>query len=788
MVPSASVRRWPILTIVLLLLTLAMLAQWWTARPAAPVPPLPVTAVSSSVSIPSATLEATARFVGSQACAGCHSTEHSAWQTSQHAHAMAHAGPDTVLGNFADQTFEYAGTGSRFSQRDGRYFVTTDGPDGTLTEFEVLYTFGIEPLQQYLVDLGGGRLQALSIAWDSRPAAQGGQRWFHIYPDEAVTHRDPLHWTQPSQNWNFMCADCHVTDFQKGYSASTDTLDSRWAEMGVGCEACHGPASAHLAWAAGDLEQRNRGLLRQFEERQGMHWQYRLEEVTARPANGPPAVRTEQTLCAQCHAMRSQVAEGYQHGGELLDHYRPELLRDPLYHADGQQQEEVFISASFAQSKMHAAGVTCSDCHEPHSQRLRAEGNNLCATCHSPAHFDQPSHHFHQSGSPGAQCVDCHMPQTTYMVIDPRRDHQLSVPRPHLGASLGTPDACIGCHTVQQPTWAAAHIESWYPQGQWREAHFATVFAAADAGDPEAQTGLEQLLNDPSLAPLVRASAARRMVPDSTSSALLQPLLRSNDSLLRQGALEALESASAAQRLELLGPLLKDPLRSIRSAAARLLADVPLPAALQPAFALALADYEAELALHGERADYLNQTGLLRLRQGRIGEAEEAWDRALRRDPLHGASRLNLADLLRAQGQEAAVEQLLREGLALSPADGLLHYALGFSLVRQQRRDDAVSSFREAFRLRPDDPRIRHVLAVALEPADPRAALDLLEQGITVHPFDIELRWAAAAFHARHGNAEAAGEHGSRMLELAPSDLRPRRLLEQLRKTPAKQP
>ena len=247
MVPSASVRRWPILTIALLLLTLAMLAQWWTARPAAPVPPLPVTAVSSSVSIPSATLEATARFVGSQACAGCHSTEHSAWQTSQHAHAMAHAGPDTVLGNFADQTFEYAGTGSRFSQRDGRYFVTTDGPDGTLTEFEVLYTFGIEPLQQYLVDLGGGRLQALSIAWDSRPAEQGGQRWFHIYPDEAVTHRDPLHWTQPSQNWNFMCADCHVTDFRKGYSASADTLDSRWAELGVGCEACHGPASAHLA-------------------------------------------------------------------------------------------------------------------------------------------------------------------------------------------------------------------------------------------------------------------------------------------------------------------------------------------------------------------------------------------------------------------------------------------------------------------------------------------------------------------------------------------------------------
>jgi tetratricopeptide (TPR) repeat protein len=780
MVPSAMARRWLAVTTVALL-ALAALAQWWTTRPDSLTPP-PLAAPRTV----SATA-ATAQFVGSQSCAGCHTAEHGAWQGSQHAHAMAHAGPDTVLGNFSDQSFEYAGIRSRFSQRDGRYLVTTDGPDGALSEFEVLYTFGLAPLQQYLVDLGGGRLQALSIAWDTRPAEQGGQRWFHIYPDEAVTHRDPLHWTRPSQNWNFMCADCHVTDFRKGYSAATDTFDSRWAELGVGCEACHGPGSAHLAWAAGDLEQQNRGLLRQFEERRTMHWQYRLGEVTAQPASAAPAMRTEQAVCAQCHAMRSQVAEGFQQGGELLDHYRPELLRDPLYHADGQQREEVFISASFAQSRMHAAGVTCSDCHEPHSQRLRAEGNSLCATCHSPAHFDRPSHHFHPQGTAGAQCVNCHMPQTTYMVIDPRRDHQLSVPRPHLAASLGTPDACTGCHAEQSPDWAAAHVETWYPAGQWRAAHFATAFAAADSGDPSAQPELQQLAENPLLAPVTRASAARRILPDSGSMAVLQSLLRSSDPLLRQGALEALESASVAQRRALLAPLLSDPLRSIRTAVARLLADVPLPAELQPAFDTALADYEAELALHAERADYLNQLGLLRLRQGRTGEAEDAWDKALRRDPLHTASRLNLADLLRGQGREAAVERLLREGLALTPGDGLLHYALGFSLVRQARRDEALVSFRQAFLLRPDDPRIRHVLAVALEPVDPRAALDLLDEGVTAHPFDIELHWAAAAFHARHGNAEAAHGHAVRLLELAPLDPRPGRLLEQRAKPSGRQ-
>jgi tetratricopeptide (TPR) repeat protein len=776
---SATARRTLAVTAALFLLAFAVLAQWWTTRPVSLTPTQPVAA--------QATTPVTAQFVGSQSCAGCHAVEHSAWQGSQHAHAMAHAGTETVLGNFSDQTFEYAGVRSLFRQREGRYFVTTDGPDGALAEFEVLYTFGLNPLQQYIVDLGGGRLQALSIAWDSRPAEQGGQRWFHIYPDEAVTHRDPLHWTRPSQNWNFMCADCHVTDFRKGYRAASDTFDSQWAELGVGCEACNGPGSAHLAWAAGDLAQQNRGLLRQFEERRAMHWQYRLEEVTARTTSAPPAVRTEQAVCAQCHAMRSQVAEGYQRSGELFDHYRPALLRDPLYHADGQQREEVFISASFAQSKMHAAGVTCSDCHEPHSQRLRAEGNSLCATCHSPAHFDQPSHHFHSQGTAGAQCVNCHMPQTTYMVIDPRRDHQLSVPRPHLSASLGTPDACTGCHSDQQPSWAAQHVEAWYPNGQWREAHFATAFAAADFGDPSAQPVLQQLANDALLAPVTRASAARRILPGSGSMTLFQTLLRSSDPLLRQGVLEALETASAAQRRELLVPLLSDPLRSIRSATARLLADVTLPAESQPAFAQALAEYEAELGLHAERADYLNQVGLLRLRQGRAGEAEEAWDLALRRDPLHGASRLNLADLLRGQGREAATEKLLREGLVLTPEDGLLHYALGFSLVRQARRDEALLSFRKAFAFRPNDPRILHVLAVALEPEDPRAALELLDEATGAHPFDVELRWAAAIFHARHGNVGSAREHGVRMLEMAPSDQRPRRLLDRIARPSGRQ-
>ena len=159
---------------------------------------------------------------------------------------MAEATEEKVLGNFNDATFRYAGTTSTFSKRDGRFRVRTDGPDGALADFDVKYTFGVYPLQQYLVEFPDGRVQALSIAWDARPKKEGGQRWFHLYPNERVTHDDELHWTRPAQNWNYMCADCHSTGLQKNYEPAADRFKTSWAEINVSCEACHGPGSRHL--------------------------------------------------------------------------------------------------------------------------------------------------------------------------------------------------------------------------------------------------------------------------------------------------------------------------------------------------------------------------------------------------------------------------------------------------------------------------------------------------------------------------------------------------------------
>src|SRR5262245_28680435 len=443
---------------------------------------------------------APAQFVGSAACASCHQRETDGWRSSQHHDAMAEATAHTVLGNFKGATFTYAGTTSTFFKRNDGFYVRTDGSDGRLADFRIKYTFGVYPLQQYLVEFPDGRAQALSIAWDARPRAAGGQRWFHLYPKDRITHDDELHWTRPAQNWNFMCADCHSTAVRKNYDPTNDRFETHWSEINVACEACHGPASRHLEWAsarktAGAIDRGDdKGLTVRLDERRGVSWTPDLASGNARRSQ-PRLTEREIGVCAQCHALRGQIADGYEAGKPLLDYYRPALLTDPLYHADGQQRGEVYNWGSFLQSKMHANGVTCSDCHDPHSGRLRAEGNTLCASCHLASKYDTPAHHHHTPTSTGAACVACHMPTATYMVIDPRRDHSLRVPRPDLSVSLGTPNACNGCLMDRDARWAASNVSGWYGHEPEGYQHFADAFSAANTDRADSQSRLREVAN-----------------------------------------------------------------------------------------------------------------------------------------------------------------------------------------------------------------------------------------------------------------------------------------------------
>ena len=421
--------------------------------------------------------DSAARFVPRSTCVGCHRQEYEAWKGSHHDLAMDVATDATVLGDFDGATFTHFGTTSRFFKRDGKFFVNTDGPDGKPADFEVQYTFGAQPLQQYLLALEGGRLQALTICWDTEH-----KRWFHVY-DEPIAHDDELHWTGLRYNWNSMCAECHSTDLRKNFDPETNAFSTTWSEIDVSCQACHGPGSRHAEWA---LDVARGEVAATEDETKGL--EVRLKDPDA-------SVQVE--ACARCHARRSEVGGDYRHGKPFMDHYAPQLLTEGMYHADGQILDEVYVYGSFLQTKKRRRGVRCSDCHDAHTARLRRPGNELCVHCHQqqpppqfetlkPKVYDTPAHHFHEKDGSGSQCVDCHMPARTYMVVDPRRDHSFRVPRPDLSVKLGTPNACNGCHTEQSAQWAAEAVERWYPRTETRPQHFAEIFHAARAGSIDA--------------------------------------------------------------------------------------------------------------------------------------------------------------------------------------------------------------------------------------------------------------------------------------------------------------
>jgi len=709
---------------------------------------------------------ATAEFVGGQQCATCHSDETNAWLGSHHDLAMQAAAPSTVLGDFGDSEFSYNGVTSLFFRRGTEYWVRTDGPDGELNEYQITHAFGLDPLQQYLVELAAGQVQALSIAWDSRAAEAGGQRWFNLYPDDTVDSSDPLHWTGIFHSWNSTCAECHSTNLQKNYSAATNSYRTTFSSVNVDCEACHGPGSLHIAAP----EQVVLNLVRDTEAR----WLF--VDGTAIAQRTPTlTAHQEVETCAQCHSRRSQFTDNFTPGDAYLDGFRPSLLDENLYHADGQIQDEVYVYGSFLQSKMHAAGVTCSDCHDPHSTELRVQGNALCGQCHLASSYDLTEHHQHQRETSGSFCVDCHMPATTYMVVDPRRDHSFRVPRPDLSASLSTPNACNGCHEEDRTEWAVAAVADWYPDGRQQTFHYGQALHAGRAWAADRSVLLSALATDSAMPAIVRATAVSllgQQIDDVALNAIDQAL-QDDEPLLQLAALDALEGVPLELRIQPAQRFLTHSLRALRMTAARVL--LPARAELSERRAAdldtALAEYRDAQLFNGDRAEGRFNWGSTLVQLGRLEEAEAQFRDAIDRAPVFTAAYVNLADLYRLSGDEETARALLEQAIANNPQDPSAHFALGLSLVRADAPDDAFAELELAAEVAPNSPYYQYVIGIALNSSGERdRALETLTQVHDRFPGHRDTLLALATIHRDGGEMGQAALYANRLLTLSPAD------------------
>ncbi len=723
-----------------------------------------------------------AEFVGSQACRDCHKPEYDKWSDSHHRWAMAPATEKTVRGDFNNAVYDYFGKESRFYRRDGKYYVHTQGVDGKPTEFEITHIFGWYPLQQYLIPFPGGRRQCLPIAWDVKQ-----EKWYHLNPEAPLNPSDWLYWTNNGQNWNGMCAECHSTDLKKNYDPTTDTYKTTWSEISVGCEACHGPGSAHIKWA----ERPEMGR----PERENFALAVKTRDLSS---------RQQIELCAPCHARRMSLDDNIHSHRDFLDYGVPQPLSAGLYYPDGQILEEVYVYGSFMQSKMYARGVRCSDCHDVHNIRRIKEGNDLCLQCHKAALYDTAKHHFHKqkgaTGEPirsengevlfevgtGAQCEQCHMPGRVYMGNDYRPDHSFRLPRPDLTLEIGTPNACDRCHVDKPTQWSVEAMGKWY--GKKSKPHYGQVLYAARERRPDAATDLTTLSRDRLYPTIVRATALAELAAyrATETEAAFVLALADEESLLRQTAVRHLPVTDPARRLKLLAPLLYDPVRAVRIEAAGSLASVPLKNMrpdVRQQFETALDEYRQAMERTADFPQSRHNLGNLAANLGRPDKAVQHYLKAIEIDGQFYPAKVNLAMLYNQQGRNREAEKLLRAVVAAHPEFYEIKYSLGLLLAEQNRFTEAAVFLGDAAAGLPQRSRIHYNLGLLLQKVRRDAEAEAaLQAALIVEPDHPEYLYALAVFYLERSNWNKARETAAKLQTAHPDLTAGRQLLDILEK------
>ncbi len=731
-------------------------------------------------------------YIGRESCRECHEREYDLYLGSDHDLAMDTATDETVLGDFNDVTIDHLGVETRFFRRDGHFMVHTEGQGGEFREFSVKYVFGIRPLQQYLIEFPRGAYQMLPYCWDTRQPGEGGQRWFHIYDRERIPPDDLLYWTHVTQNWNYMCSECHSTNVRKNFNADTRTYHTSWNEIDVSCEACHGPGSRHLEWArvveqGGNPEAfADMGLAIRLKDADNASWVFNMETGTAE-RSVPRQNRSLVEMCARCHARRGIISEDYIHGKSFLDAHSPSLLEEGLYYADGQILDEVYVYASFLQSKMFHKGVVCQDCHEPHSGKVFVHSNALCYRCHLAEKYGSREHHFHDPEQEGSSCLECHMPERTYMVVDPRRDHSMRIPRPDLSDKLKSPNACTKCHSGKSNRWAAEWCRSWYGDPDRNGTHYGEIFWAGRRAYPEALQGLVQLSKDPESPPMVKATAISLMqnYRDPLVIRTLQKSLSDPDPLIRHTAVSALGIAGENILPELALPRLDDPVRLVRVMAAFQLARVPEQYLGKNGIRRrreVLEEYIQTQMINADHPSAQMNLGILALNRGDYPGAEFYYKKAIEIEPAMTTAYVNLADLYRVTDRDEEGERILRDAIERGPPMAAVNHALGLNLIRRKAQDEAIQYLEQASLMEPGNARYAYVYGIGLHSAGRKQeAVDHLEKSLGENPFDRDLLYSLCTFHHELGNRGESLAYAEKLVEYYPADANYRQLLQFLR-------
>lgn len=611
-------------------------------------------------------------------CLECHEGEHAAWRFSHHALANRLTDSETDAPRFSVGEFQdLAGREYRVERNGERLFISEKNADGEFVTAEAKGIIGLTPLQQPLVEGKRGRLQAHAMAWHP-----DSQEWFNVFGGEERLPGEWGHWGGQGMNWNSNCAWCHTTEYEKNYDPDSDSYASSWTFQGISCIACHDGMKEHVATVGAD------------------------DYVS------PPEADARKVMenCASCHARREELTIGnFKAGDSFEDHFRLLLYDHPTaYFEDGKADEEDFVFGSLMHSKMGHAGVTCMECHDPHSVELKlpADNNATCIQCHSTGRMDAQiidlaNHSFHPIGSSGDSCVECHMPERTYMARDPRRDHGFTIPDPYMAKNFDVPDACSTCHDEMETD----ELLEWFDT-KW--GHSERVADLRDRAHTLSETwngeleGPEKLLARLAAAenPYWKASWLRMMRPFAQFDAVKDVALtyaEADHPLLRDAAIFILGNRSDS--LEALQDALVDSHRVVRMQAADTLAGSPLIVGTirDEHFNYMMANADRPSGALKLAADAVVQRQVDKVRS--YGELAISFDR---KNP---AIRYDVAILMDRVGMVDEAIKHMKIASGYDSSTGLYLFSLGLLHAEKGEAPQAISAIQRALKIEPTQDR-----------------------------------------------------------------------------------
>ncbi|MCS6883819.1 MAG: cytochrome c3 family protein [Acidobacteriota bacterium] len=405
-------------------------------------------------------------YVRSATCVRCHPVHQESWKRTFHRTMTQVANSKSVRGDFNNASFTYDGVTSRFLRDGDDFFIETIDEQGRMTRYRVERTVGSRRFQQYLTKVGD-RFIRLPLAWNIEE-----KRWFHL--NGGFLDPDGSDFNKHRALWDANCIFCHNVKAAPGYDWQKQTFSSKVAELGIACEACHGPGKEHIEY--------NRNPLRRY----FLYYSNRDDPTIINPAK-LPRERSIQ-VCGHCHGQRTpnplerirellSKGDPYTAGSDLNKYTTPIWIHSKLagvdlslrFWKDGTPRLSAYEYQGILQSKGHEkSNLTCISCHnmhggDPHGmidEQMR--GQQGCLQCHKEIAKDIRTHTRHNPQGAGSDCYSCHMPKMTYGLLTIHPTHRIHSPDPSRAWKYQMPDACTICHTNKTAVWAAKNLSELY--------------------------------------------------------------------------------------------------------------------------------------------------------------------------------------------------------------------------------------------------------------------------------------------------------------------------------------